>query len=51
LIKEILFFNKIIKDPEGELNDWAKEQLKKARETPNSEYLSFEEVKKRICKR
>ena len=51
LIKEILFFNSNIKDPEGELSDWAKKQLKKARESPESEYVPFEEVKKRILNR
>jgi len=48
VLKEILFYNKNLQDPEGELSDWAKKQLKKARETPESEYVSFEEVKKRI---
>ena len=37
LIKEILFFNSNIKDPEGELSDWAKKELKKARK---ENYLS-----------
>ncbi len=36
------------KDPEGELTDWAKKQLKIAREAPASEYVSHEEVKRRI---
>ncbi len=48
LIKEILFFNKIIKDPEGEFSDWAKKQLTKARETSEEEYVSLDEVKKRL---
>lgn len=47
LIKEILFFNKIIKDPEGELSDWAKKQLAQARDI-RSEKISHEEVKRRI---
>ncbi|HJZ18563.1 MAG TPA: hypothetical protein VJ208_00470 [Candidatus Nanoarchaeia archaeon] len=37
LIKEILFFNSNIKDPEGELSDWAKKELKKTRK---ENYLS-----------
>ncbi|MBI4116224.1 hypothetical protein HY449_00595 [Candidatus Pacearchaeota archaeon] len=48
LIKEILFFNSNIKDPEGKLSDWAKKELKEARETPEEEYVSLEAVKKRI---
>ena len=51
LIKEILFFNKNIKDPEGEISNWAKKELKEARETPEEEYVSLEEVKKRILNR
>ena len=35
-------------DEEGELSDWAKNELKRARNTPESEYISFEEIKKRI---
>ena len=48
LIKEILFFNKNIKDPEGELSDWAKKEFKEARETPEEEYVSLEAVRKMI---
>ena len=48
MLKEILFYNKNLQDPEGELTDWAKNQLKLARETPLSQYFSHEEVKKRI---
>lgn len=29
------------KDPEGELTDWAKKQLAKARATPDSEYIEL----------
>ena len=29
---------------EGELTDWAKEELKKAREEDESEYISLEEL-------
>ena len=37
LIKNILV-------EEGELSDWAKKQLKIARETPESEYVDLEDV-------
>jgi hypothetical protein len=33
-----------LKDPEGELSDWAKKQLKKARDAPESEYISMDEI-------
>ena len=46
LIKKALYINK--KDPEGSLTEWAKKQLKKARETSPLQYISHEEVKKRI---
>jgi len=46
LIKEILFYNKNIKDPEGELSDWAKKELKKARKEKKG--LSHEELKKEL---
>ena len=35
-------------DEEGELSDWAKNELERSRNTPESEYISFDEVKKRI---
>ncbi|MBS3084201.1 hypothetical protein J4423_05325 [Candidatus Pacearchaeota archaeon] len=35
-------------DDEGELTDEFKERLEKARKTPISEYVSHEEVKRRI---
>ncbi len=41
LIKNILF-------SEGELSNWAKKELTKSRNASCSEYLSHEEVKKRI---
>lgn len=44
LIKKMI----INKDPEGELSDWAKNQLKLARESPASDYIPHQEVKKRI---
>ncbi|PIN92665.1 hypothetical protein COU61_01375 [Candidatus Pacearchaeota archaeon CG10_big_fil_rev_8_21_14_0_10_35_13] len=39
------------KDPEGELSEWGKEQLEKARKTPKSEYITHEEVKKNLPKK
>ena len=50
LIKQILLAEKE-ETGEVELTDWAKEQLEKARKTPRSEYISHEEVKKRILKK
>lgn len=46
LIKKALAISQ--KDPEGELTEWAKKELEKARKTPFSEYISHEQVKKRI---
>jgi hypothetical protein len=46
LIKEILFYNKNIKDPEGELSDWAKKELMEARETSEDEYVDSEDIEK-----
>ena len=46
LMKEILLSGKLYYDYEGELSDWAKEELVKARETPDSEYISMEEIEK-----
>ena len=48
LMKEILLSGKLYYDYEGELSDWTKEELIKARETPDSELLSSEEVKQMI---
>jgi len=48
MLKEILFYNKNLQDPEGELSEWAKEQLKKARDEPEEDYVSMEEMKKRV---
>ena len=41
----------IQKDPEGELSDWAKQELAEARATPRSEFVSHEEVKKIILEK
>lgn len=48
-IKRILIAEKEKNEMEEvELTDWAKNELKIARETPEEEYISHEEVKKRI---
>ena len=46
LIKEILIANRT--DSEGELTDWVKKELAEAREIPDSELISSEEVKRMI---
>ena len=38
-------------DEEGELSDWAKNELEEARKTPTSECISHEELKKRIFRK
>lgn len=48
LLKEILLSSVHREDSEGELSDWAKAELEVARKTPISQYISHEEVKKRI---
>ncbi|MEK6860657.1 MAG: hypothetical protein AABY07_01680 [Nanoarchaeota archaeon] len=51
-IKEMLIAEKEEKEVEEiELTDWAKNELEKARKTPRSEYISHEEVKKRILRK
>ena len=37
------------KDSEGELSGWAKNRLKRARKTSESEYVSLKSVKKAFC--
>jgi hypothetical protein len=44
MIKAILLSHRHGPDPEGELSDWAKKQLQKARATPEEEYVSMEEI-------
>lgn len=51
MLKEVVFSNSHMEDPEGELTDWAKEQLRIARATPRSQYISLEEVEKKIQSR
>ena len=36
---------------DGELTEWAKQELDEARETPEEEYISHEEVKKKILRK
>ena len=38
-------------DEEGELSDWAKEELDKSRNIPLNECISHEEVKKRLVEK
>jgi len=51
IIKNLLVSQGKIEDDEGELTDWAKNELDEARRTPESEYVSLEQVKKRILKK
>ena len=51
IIKRILMSQRKEEDDEGELTEWAKEELEEARKTPESKYVSLEEVKKRISKK
>ncbi len=50
-IKKLMIDVALIKNAflnEGELTDWAKEELKKAREEDENEYTSLEDLKKEI---
>ncbi len=48
-IKQMLLAEREEKETEEiELTDWAKAELKRARETPERDYVSLEDVKKRI---
>ncbi len=38
-------------DNEGELSDWAKEELEEARKSPIEEFISLEEMGQRILKK
>ena len=44
IIKSML----VRKDPEGELSDWAKEELERSRAIPESECISHQDVKKMV---
>ena len=49
IIKEMMIAQKESGEMEEvELTDWAKSELEEARNTPESEYISHEEVKKRL---
>ncbi len=47
LVKDVELIKNIVSE-EGELTDWAKKELEEARKTPRSEYISHDEVKRRI---
>ena len=51
IIKKLLMSQRRMEDSEGELTDWAKNELKEARKEPDSKYVSLENVKKRILKK
>jgi len=38
-------------DEEGELSDWAKEELDNSRKVPSDECISHKEVKKRVAEK
>lgn len=50
LIRDVALIKNILLS-EGELTDWAKNELEKARKRPNSEKITHEEVKRRILAR
>ena len=45
LIQDVALIKNILLS-EGELTDWAKKELETARKTPESEYVSMEEIEK-----
>ena len=47
LIQDVRLLKNVLLS-EGELTDWAKGELSKARALPDSEYVSLEDVEKRI---
>jgi len=49
LIKEILVANQT--NTEGELTDWVKKELAEARQIPDSENISLEELEEQIVAR
>ena len=51
IIKNLLISQRKIEEDEGELTEWAEKELEEARKTPESKYISLEEVKKRILKK
>ena len=46
MIKDYLLYSK--EDDEGELTDWAKQELADARKIPDSENISIEELEREI---
>jgi len=48
LIKHMLLAKNCPADSEGELSDWARKELAEARNTPDSENISLEEMEKLI---
>jgi len=50
LIQDVALIKNILMS-ERELTDWARKELREARETPVSECISHEEVKRRIFKK
>ena len=50
MIKEVLMCHRPYPDPEGELSDWAKKELKEARNTPEEECISMEDIEKEFLK-
>lgn len=45
-IKSILLSQRKFSDSEGELSEWAKQELAEARKTPRSELISMEEIER-----
>ena len=45
MIKHFLIGSSV-SDPEGELSDWAKKELEKTENTPNSDLISMEEIER-----
>ena len=50
-MKDFILCHKVGPDPEGELSDWAKNEIEESMKIPISECMSSEEVKQMILKR
>jgi hypothetical protein len=50
VLREIEVIKNVVLD-DGEMTDWAKKELEEARKIPRSEYISHDEVKRRILKK
>ena len=48
LIKQALLAKQMLEDDEGELTDWAKTELARARQEPRENYTSLEELEAEI---